>query len=411
MTNSREPTWVRRRIKPWAAAIGLLFFWLVAPERCAAEPPPTTLEQQLLAETSAELAAAARSRGDARQGASLFHQPHLACIRCHVAGDQDNVLGPDLARLPPEVTAEHLVESLLAPSQSIRRGYEALVLELDDGQALTGFLVEENADTLTIRDVGQQGRRRSFPKSRIEARQSSPISVMPTGQVNLLADRQQFLDLVAYLIEIAEQGPERAVALRPAGAPLGPPPAAPDTSSSEPQVYRTLMPESGPASLAIGLGRGVWLCFDPQRGGVNYAWSGDLDLRPTVAQKINQPAIVEGRLFFGDALEGPLRVTHRDQIPRMRFRGYRFEDKGVTLRYQVDEIAVDEHLTAFPAGDGFVRRLHFEGPATTLWLLVGSQPDSQITVHPAQREGEAWRLDLNESATVTLRIQFAKEKP
>src|SRR5690606_37551030 len=132
------------------------------------------------------------------------------------------------------------------------------------------------------------GRRRVLPRSRIEAQQTSPLSVMPEGQVNLLANRQQFLDLLAYLIEIAEQGPERAAALRPPGVAAWPPPAAPDTSAPQPQVYRTMMPESGPASLAIGLGRQIWLCFDPQRGGVNYAWRGELDLRPTVAQKINQ---------------------------------------------------------------------------------------------------------------------------
>src|SRR3569623_2916263 len=117
---------------------------------------------------------------------------------------------------------------------------------------------------------------------------------MPAGQVNLLASRSEFLDLVAFLIELAEHGPERAIALRPDDAPRAPPPIAPDTSTPGLQVYRTLMPESGPGALVIGLGEGQWVCFDPQRGGINYAWIGSLDLSPTVAQKINQPAIVEG---------------------------------------------------------------------------------------------------------------------
>ena len=39
---------------------------------------------------------------------------------------------------------------------------------------------------------------------------------MPDGLVNLLSDRQQFLDLAKYLIEIAEGGPTRAKELRPA---------------------------------------------------------------------------------------------------------------------------------------------------------------------------------------------------
>ncbi len=39
---------------------------------------------------------------------------------------------------------------------------------------------------------------------------------MPDGLVNLLSDRQQFLDLAKYLIEVAEGGPTRAKELRPA---------------------------------------------------------------------------------------------------------------------------------------------------------------------------------------------------
>ena len=46
---------------------------------------------------------------------------------------------------------------------------------------------------------------------------------MPAGLVNILGSRQQFLDLVRYLIEIAEQGPARARALRPDPALVSPP--------------------------------------------------------------------------------------------------------------------------------------------------------------------------------------------
>ena len=46
---------------------------------------------------------------------------------------------------------------------------------------------------------------------------------MPAGLVNALASRQQFLDLVRYLMEIAEHGPARARALRPDPALVAPP--------------------------------------------------------------------------------------------------------------------------------------------------------------------------------------------
>ena len=48
---------------------------------------------------------------------------------------------------------------------------------------------------------------------------------MPAGLVNALASRQQFLDLLRYLMEIAEYGPSRARALRPDPALLAAPAA------------------------------------------------------------------------------------------------------------------------------------------------------------------------------------------
>ncbi len=49
----------------------------------------------------------------------------------------------------------------------------------------------------------------------IEERKTGGPSLMPSGMVNQLADRGDFLDLVRYVLEINDQGPARALALRP----------------------------------------------------------------------------------------------------------------------------------------------------------------------------------------------------
>ena len=54
---------------------------------------------------------------------------------------------------------------------------------------------------------------------------------MPAGLVNQLADRREFLDLVRYVLEISEQGPARALALRPPESAFAVPPL-PDTSGT-----------------------------------------------------------------------------------------------------------------------------------------------------------------------------------
>ncbi len=182
------------------------------------------LQEHLLSEGAVSLAKAARREGDPQRGAILFHQPFLACVKCHAVGQAANApvtsptlltLGPDLAKLGKEATAELLVEAILDPSKVIKKGFEPVVVQTTDGKTVTGLFVEEMADKLVLRDVGQSGALITLAKSQIEERVNGKVSIMPAGQVNALAGRSQFLDLIRYLIEIAEGGPERAKQLQP----------------------------------------------------------------------------------------------------------------------------------------------------------------------------------------------------
>src|SRR5262249_58479543 len=111
------------------------------------------LEQQLLREGPASLAKAARAQGDPARGAVLFYQPQLSCTKCHACGGKDgeSPLGPDLARPERGATAEHVVESVLMPSKTIRKGYEAVVATRTNGTSVTGLLAEERKDALVLR--------------------------------------------------------------------------------------------------------------------------------------------------------------------------------------------------------------------------------------------------------------------
>lgn len=197
--------------------------WGVAAEPApkADPPPPPGLAQQLLKEPPAELARAARERGDAGRGAVLFFQPFLTCAKCHDA-ETGTQLGPDIAQAGKEATAEHLIESVLAPSKAIKKGYEPLTVSTTDGRAITGLLVEEKNGTLTLLDPAG-GKKVSIAVADIDKRTVGTLSLMPDGLVSTLSDRQQFLDLTKYLIEVAEGGPKRAKELRPAQAVFVPP--------------------------------------------------------------------------------------------------------------------------------------------------------------------------------------------
>lgn len=187
---------------------------------------PIPLDQQLRGEDPAALARDARQVGDARRGALVFYQPALTCTRCHVHEEADATaptLGPDLAAIGQGVPDKDLVESILDPSKVIKKGYEPVTIATDDGRTITGLLVEEKPDAIVLRDPTQDGKPIAIARGRIEERRDGGPSLMPAGLVNALASRQQFLDLVRYVMEVAEYGPARARALRPDPALVAPP--------------------------------------------------------------------------------------------------------------------------------------------------------------------------------------------
>ena len=192
----------------------LVLCLVLLPRLAHAQATPEALQVRLLQEPVSELAKAARERGDAGRGAVLFFQPFLACSRCHDA-ETGTQLGPDIAKAGEEATAEYLIESVLAPSKAIKRGYEPITVAITDGRVVTGLVVAEKNGTLELIDPAG-GKRVLVPVGDIEQRSIGAKSLMPEGLVNALTDRQQFLDLAKYLIEIAEGGPNRARELRPA---------------------------------------------------------------------------------------------------------------------------------------------------------------------------------------------------
>ncbi|MEZ6135368.1 MAG: DUF6797 domain-containing protein [Pirellulaceae bacterium] len=184
--------------------------------------PAQQLQMQLERESPTALAKAAWSEGDAQRGAILFYQPYIACSKCHLVGDASsstlNPLGPNLAQTgsyeQPPSDAE-LVESVLFPSKAIRAGYEGAAVITSDGESVVGLLVDASNETVSLRLPQGTAELTTFQSDEIEAWKRLDTSIMPTGQVDQLASRQQFLDLIRYLMEIRDGGAARAGALQP----------------------------------------------------------------------------------------------------------------------------------------------------------------------------------------------------
>lgn len=191
--------------------------------------PAQSFEDELKREGIDGLARQAASRGDPKRGAEVFHRPGLACVQCHARPEAapsgatssaapspvPEPIGPVLENPDPELSAPRIVEAILEPSKTIRKGFEPIIVATLDGQLVQGILVEETPDHLAIREVGRPGAPTRVTKANVESRQTPLQSLMPGGLSNQLANKQDLLDLVAYVREIAQKGPQRARELRP----------------------------------------------------------------------------------------------------------------------------------------------------------------------------------------------------
>ena len=176
-----------------------------------------SLTQRLLAESIDVLVADVEKLGDPGRGAIAFYQPTMNCAKCH--DSEARKLGPDLAA-KRKVTTQHLIESVLNPSAVIHEGFETVRIAHEDGRLITGVLVSENAEALTVESI-EQTAPLVVAKTEIEERAVSKTSSMPTDLANQLANRQQFLDLISYLSAIVDK-PELAKKLKPLSAAIAP---------------------------------------------------------------------------------------------------------------------------------------------------------------------------------------------
>ncbi|MFO0942130.1 MAG: DUF6797 domain-containing protein [Pirellulales bacterium] len=183
------------------------------------------LEKQLLREPIDKLVADAIRSGDAKLGALVFFQPHMSCSKCHSVSESAGKLlpGPNLAVRDPQKskpTDAQLIEAILEPSKTIASEFQSITVLTDDGTVISGLPFSRTKKELVLRDLQDYEKKHVIAIESIEKESKASLSLMPAGQVNQLNNRQQFLDLVKYLIEVRDGGVDRAAQLQPAASML-----------------------------------------------------------------------------------------------------------------------------------------------------------------------------------------------
>jgi putative heme-binding domain-containing protein len=142
------------------------------------------------------LPALVATKGRPTEGRKLFEAGTGACSLCHRVGNTGNLVGPNLSAIGQIRTARDLLESILFPSATIARDYEAHSIELVNGESVVAVISRNLPEAMVVADAS--GEQRTLPRAQIVSTQTLPTSLMPSGLDRALTEAE-LIDLVAYL--------------------------------------------------------------------------------------------------------------------------------------------------------------------------------------------------------------------
>ncbi|PHQ36050.1 DUF7133 domain-containing protein [Rhodopirellula bahusiensis] len=132
------------------------------------------------------------STANVDSGRQLFVQH---CSNCHRMEDVGHMVGPDISDSRTK-TAEALLVAILNPDAAIDASFTRYQILTIDGEVVSGLLHNENSESVTLLEAGNQQRRVS--RDDIETFRAVDASLMPSGMEQTLSVTQMS-DLIAYL--------------------------------------------------------------------------------------------------------------------------------------------------------------------------------------------------------------------
>ncbi len=116
------------------------------------------------------------------------------CASCHKLGEDGNRVGPDLTGSGKN-GINYYLENIIDPNAVIGTDFQMTVVETKDGDLISGLLINESPDAITIRTTASEEK---VAKAQIAKRQLSDKSLMPEGLLDTLNEREK-IELLKYL--------------------------------------------------------------------------------------------------------------------------------------------------------------------------------------------------------------------
>ncbi len=151
--------------------------------------------------TLEELSAASRTGLKARSfdnGRKMFGA--AACFACHRFGNEGGMTGPDLTQAGGRYSPHDLLDQIINPSKVINEQFAPTVITMQNGDTVTGTIVNLNGDGVIINtDPTDPNQSTRVDRKQVKSIEPSKVSPMPPMLLSMLT-KDEILDLMAYLL-------------------------------------------------------------------------------------------------------------------------------------------------------------------------------------------------------------------
>ncbi len=179
-------------------------------------PVEVKITEWKLADLEKDLDRVSQNRNFFR-GQQLFTT--LACAQCHqssgpaIVANHGHAHGMDHAAasnltVGPKLSdtlmrykgdAKAVLQEIIEPSRNIEEKYRKFKFELEDDLFVSGNIVAEDGDSITIQSGAMGAPEQKLSRKAIVSRTPSQVSIMPVALLNTL-DKEQILDLLAFVL-------------------------------------------------------------------------------------------------------------------------------------------------------------------------------------------------------------------
>ncbi len=149
------------------------------------------------------LAELVRQTGNVEDGRRVFLTVGT-CAKCHKVKGEGKEVGPDLSEIGGKLGKEALYVSILDPSAGISHNFETHLLLLEDGTSLSGILVSETEQEVSVKTA--EAIVRKISREEITAMKKQAISLMPADLQKALTAKN-LIDVVEYLTTLKKPAP------------------------------------------------------------------------------------------------------------------------------------------------------------------------------------------------------------